>query len=220
MPLCMSSETGTSRLFLSSGLLNKCWNVNVSLCPQFSHHELSFFAMGKLSFTCGGVSNCYLQTDLLISWLSFDEISCSYRYKSSVMNKKCSCFVIAKYCLKKRANYCLREAEAQFYSFIFIFSFSFSASQVYRVQVAVGACHHAGWQRGLLFHQRLISVWLLFVVAWPRLLFTVHCIIKRAVSVNKGMNSEFKTVVILSVLVRLNIVSRRRTPQERVYWRR
>ena len=44
-----------------------------------------------------------------------------------------------------------------------------------------------------------------------------NCIIKRAVSVNKGMNSEFKTVVILSVLVRLNIVSRRRTPQERVY---
>ena len=174
--------------------------------------------MGKLSFTCGGVSNCYLQNDLLISWLSFNEISCSYRYESSVMNKKCSCFVIAKYCLKKRANYCLREAEAEFYSFIFICYFS--ASQVYRVQVAVGACHHAGRQRGLLFHQRLISVWLLFVFAWPRLLFTVHCIIKRAVSVNKGMNSEFKTVLILSVLVRLNIVSRRRTPQERVYWRR
>lgn len=131
------------------------------------------------------------------------------------MNKKCSCFVIAKYCLKKRANYCLREAEAEFYSFIFICYFS--ASQVYRVQVAVGACHHAGRQRGLLFHQRLISLWLLFVFAWPRLLFTVHCIIKRAVSVNKGMNSEFKTVLILSVLVRLNIVSRRRTPQERVY---
>ena len=178
MPLCMSSETGTSRLFLSSGLLNKCWNVNVSLCPQFSHHELSFFATGKLSFTCGGVSNCYLQTDLLISWLSFNEISCSYRYESSIMNKKCSCFVIAKYCLTKRANYCLR---------------------------------------GLLFHQRLISVWLLFFVVWPTLLFTVHCIIKRAVSVNKVMNSEFKTVAILSVLVRLNIVSRRRTPQERVY---
>ena len=59
--------------------------------------------------------------------------------------------------------------------------------------MAVGACHHADRQRCLLFHQRLISVWLLFVVAWPRLLFTVHCIIKRAVSVNKGMNSEFKT---------------------------
>ena len=83
--------------------------------------------------------------------------------------------------------------------------------------MAVGACHHADRQRCLLFHQRLISVLLLFVVAWPRLLFTVHCITKRAVSVNKGMNSEFKTVVILSVLVRLNIVSRRRTPQERVY---
>ena len=81
----------------------------------------------------------------------------------------------------------------------------------------VGACHHAGRQRGLLFHQRLMSVWLLFFVVWPTQLFTVQCIIKRAVSVNKVMNSEFKTVVILSVLVRLNIVSRRRTPQERVY---
>ena len=48
---------------------------------------------------------------------------CSYRYESSIMNKKCSCFVIAKYCLTKRANYCLREAEAEFYSFIFILLF-------------------------------------------------------------------------------------------------
>ena len=179
--------------------------------------RIVFFCDGKIVFYVWWCFKLLFTNWSLISWLSFNEISCSYRYESSVMNKKCSCFVIAKYCLKKRANYCLREAEAQFYSFIFIFSFSFSASQVYRVQVAVGACHHAGRQRCLLFHQRLISVWLLFVVAWPRLLFTVHCIIKRAVSVNKGMNSEFKTVVILSVLVRLNIVSRRRTPQERVY---
>ena len=84
--------------------------------------RIFFFCDGKIVFYVWWCSNCYLQTDLLISWLSFNEISCSYRYESSIMNKKCSCFVIAKYCLKKRANYCLREAGILFVHFHFVIS--------------------------------------------------------------------------------------------------
>ena len=40
---------------------------------------------------------------------------------------------------------------------------------------------------------------------------------KYTVNVYNVMHSEFKTVVILFVPVRLNIVSRRRTPQDKVY---
>ena len=47
--------------------MNAKTQTSLFQCPQFLHHDLSFYGIGKVSFALGSVANCYLHSDVLIS---------------------------------------------------------------------------------------------------------------------------------------------------------